>query len=66
MWTIISIIVFIPTVGFMPLNPSHEVFGQPPAMTEEACHVAAWDAVMESQRRKGIWSPFNITCKVST
>lgn len=62
MWVVLAVQICIPTVGCMPFVPDHEVFSQHPAATEEACHIAAFDTILDEQRRKGYFAPFNVTC----
>ena len=63
MWIVISILVCVPHQPCLELEESLAVFDQPPAVTEEACHVAAYDWMMEWRRRKGMAVSFNVICE---
>ena len=66
MWTIATVAFSLPGVGWVPFAPDHVVYKQSPAMTEEACHVAAWDTMMDEMRKKGVLFQFNVECVEST
>ena len=65
MWVVAAIVVCVPHQPCVGLKESLAVFSQPPATTEEACHVAAYDWMMEWRRRKGMGVSFNVVCEKS-
>ena len=66
MWTPVAVILCLIGMPCLTLPPPDDVSKQPPAMTEEACLVAAHDTLSEIHRRAGMNVPFTIKCEQSS
>ena len=68
MWTVTILTVWVFSMGQMQLmSPELEMFkhvyNQPPAATQEACRIAAIDAVREAARRNGSILMADVECE---
>ena len=63
MWVVVAIQMCVPSTPCFELPLVETGFLQPPAISEEACHIAAYDWIQEWQRRKGMNTPFNVSCR---
>ena len=70
MWIPTAVVVYMLTVKgpYADLripedDPRHPVFDNPPAMTQEACYIAALDVLQEEERLQGRTSMIDVYCE---